>query len=240
MKLLHLSLSLILGTALLQAELITVNGTSGPWDPSINPTFDYGRSDQQPPASVAVTAGEWVLVGHATGQVYADQLGLGPYGPDGYTDNWWGPDDGRDYTPGIHFPSRYIPTNQYPIYLMALLGAFADDSGAVVGEPFKIGSQSLTLLVPPGTSKLLLGVEDDRYADNSGSFTVEVAAAGVSISPGETVTNSIAAPLEVDRYKFSAEAGDKIMVRMAVLSGDLHARVAIHSSDGTRSQPSGY
>jgi hypothetical protein len=60
------------------------------------------------------------------------------------------------------------------------------------------------------------------------------------IAPGETVTNSIAPPLDVDRYEFSAEAGDKIMVRMAVLSGDLHARVAIHSSDGTRSQPSGY
>ena len=57
---------------------------------------------------------------------------------------------------------------------MALLGTFADNSGTIVGTPFKVGSQSLTLNVPPGAARLLFGFEDDRYGDNSGNLTVDV------------------------------------------------------------------
>lgn len=174
MKLLYLSILLILITPLLRADVVTVDATSGPWDPLRNMGFDYGRGDQTPPASVPVAEGEWLFVGNASGQVYADQAGLGPFGPDGYTNNWWGADNGRDYTPGIHFPSKYVSTNDYPVYFMALLGTFADNSGTIVGTPFKVGSQSLTLNVPPGAARLLFGFEDDRYGDNSGNLTVDV------------------------------------------------------------------
>jgi hypothetical protein len=211
MKATYAALLLLLASPLVYGEVVTVDAHSGPWNPGVNAARPYGRSDQAAPASVVVLPGEVVMIGNATGQVCADQSGLGPYGPDGYVNNPWGPNNGRDYTDGIHYPSRYVPSSEYPVYLMALLGTFADPNGKVVGAPFKIGSQSLRLTVPAGAARLLLGVEDDRYSDNSGSFTVQVERLAVTIEGASVHKPDNPCEIEIDPKTGESElvCGDK-------------------------------
>src|SRR5438067_10418276 len=62
---------------------------------------------------------------------------------------------------------------------MELVGTFAND-GVIVGKPFPIGNGPTALTVPAGANQLLLGINDNRYSDNSGSFTVALAVTAVS------------------------------------------------------------
>lgn len=59
------------------------------------------------------------------------------------------------------------------VYSMELVGTFANN-GVIVGRPFPIGNGPTALTVPAGANQLLLGINDNRYGDNSGSFTVVV------------------------------------------------------------------
>lgn len=58
-----------------------------------------------------------------------------------------------------------------------LVGAFADVTGQLVMAPFAAGLRA-TLDVPPGATQLLLGVNDNPYVDNSGSWKVNVTGVG--------------------------------------------------------------
>lgn len=172
------------------AGIITVDSHCGPWDPSVNPTFPYGRADQNAPAAMPVTPGERVFIGNATGQVRA--AGDFPLtGPDGYTSDPYGPVDNKQLTPGIYCPSARTPAD-WPTYLVALMGTFADSSGLLVGQPFEIGTKSLLVTVPEGASQLLFGLNDDKFADNSGSFSVQVGpvSCGTTIERTWTLTDA--------------------------------------------------
>ncbi|HVN03862.1 MAG TPA: hypothetical protein VMT86_05550 [Bryobacteraceae bacterium] len=70
-------------------------------------------------------------------------------------------------------PSYYVDPATYPIYLGELVGVFADSSGDIVGTPFAIGD-SLSFTIPSGATQLLLGVNDDIYSDNQGSYTMSI------------------------------------------------------------------
>jgi hypothetical protein len=51
------------------------------------------------------------------------------------------------------------------------------------------------------------------------------------ISYGGTLSGSIDAPDEVDIYSFTATAGDKVVVRMAVTSGALDPEITLYKPD---------
>jgi hypothetical protein len=63
----------------------------------------------------------------------------------------------------------------YPpdINLMELVGTFADSTGVIVGTPFFVGA-SRVVTVPTGATRLQLGINDDVYGDNGGSFSADV------------------------------------------------------------------
>ena len=67
---------------------------------------------------------------------------------------------------GLLFPSAYIPSSSYPIYLNELVGAFADNTGKIVGTPFVIGLGT-TVYAPIGATHLYLGLNDDDFSDNT-------------------------------------------------------------------------
>ena len=75
-------------------------------------------------------------------------------------------------------PSYYIPVAEYDVGLMALVGVFTDDGGALVGTPHKLGNGPTTLAIPVGAARFQMGLNDDIYRDNFGSLTVDV-----SVSP---------------------------------------------------------
>jgi len=63
----------------------------------------------------------------------------------------------------------------YPpdINLMELVGTFADSVGVIVGKPFFVGLSRI-VTVPAGATRLQLGVNDDVWGDNGGSFFADV------------------------------------------------------------------
>lgn len=67
-------------------------------------------------------------------------------------------------------------TVAYPdLKATALCGAFTDSAGNVI-QPLAIGASPTTLIVPAGATQLQLGINDDRYDDNTGNFVVQVTA----------------------------------------------------------------
>ena len=159
----------------------TVDGHNGPWSfvpGGLNSAYTYGFNNYTPPLVVssgdgfAFQPGQTITVTYLSGLVdafpalfgYSDARGL---------PNW--PQYGSD-TPGssgAYFPSRYMSPTLYPIYLAALVGTFANDSGQIVGTPFPV-NLGTTVVIPAGATRLQLGINDDNFADNDGSFQVQI------------------------------------------------------------------
>src|SRR5207249_10441208 len=77
---------------------------------------------------------------------------------------------GGSYGPA---PSYYMNPATYPIYNTELVGTFANSSGQIVGTPFGIGNLR-TITVPSGATRLQLGMNDNLYVDNSGSWNIQI------------------------------------------------------------------
>ena len=154
------------------ALTVTIPSTAGPWSQGLNPTFDYGTHDNTPPVVIdaasgaAFTPGSTLTVTYLSGTV---QAGAGyPFndanGLPGYVRN-----SCENF--GC-FPAFFM--NPRPDLLaMALVGAFTNN-GVIVGYPFPIGNRPKTLTIPAGANQLSLGINDTRFSDNSGFFTVAV------------------------------------------------------------------
>ena len=192
--------SLLLGFALAGAFsaaasaatiVVPVDSHSGPWSVTANPTLDYGATDFGPigaPTSVAVAAGDNLTVTYVSGLTSAfDEADPNVDGV-GYDYLTFGSGPGLSDGVGFfaRFPSYYIdPTNTGPaIYLSALVGAFADASGAVLGAPFAVRDGPLSVTAPAGATQLLLGINDDNFADNSGSLSIRVDGVSAAPEPG--------------------------------------------------------
>jgi hypothetical protein len=89
----------------------------------------------------------------------------------------------------------------YPIYLMALVGTFADSTGAIVGTPFFVGTGPVSFAVPPGATQLQLGMNDDFFLDNAGFLSVQV------MGSAGTGTDSAPEPASILLLGFALAAG---------------------------------
>jgi hypothetical protein len=94
--------------------------------------------------------------------------------------------DANPRSSGKLLASVHIDCAEYPAYLAALIGAFADSSDVVVGTPFLVGDFA-TVKAPAGASELLLGIDDDILAI-TGALTVSASrpAAKVGAVPEPT------------------------------------------------------
>jgi hypothetical protein len=161
----------------------TVNGTQGPWSQSSNPSYGYGVGDNSGPDVLDATngfsfaAGGQFTVTYVSGCVSA---GSGFPCDDANGDPSY-PFNNNPGSSGENAPSYYMNSSSYPINLTALVGTFADN-GVIVGTPFVLGDGSTTVTVPTGANELLLGINDDIYSDNTGSFTVDVTGPASSVS----------------------------------------------------------
>jgi hypothetical protein len=176
-------LSILSIAALAQASSITtyVNGASGPWDISLNPTFGYGDGGNVnlPPTTVSsasglsLTSGDLLTIANTTpgvanllagngGSLWSDANGV----------TWWAPC-------GAGSPAVYIPGT---VYLEELIGVFAHN-GVIVDTPFAIGNGPTNKYIPPGANQLLLGVSDGWYNDNGGGTYVNITETVVPLPP---------------------------------------------------------
>jgi hypothetical protein len=151
----------------------TVLGKQGPWDQSLNPGFDYGVHDNTAPAVVSIPSkpGGAVKVVYVSGLVDVLPESGFPYTnangtPIFLTNNFIIPPCGK-------YPSFYMSPSSYPIYASELVGTFANN-GVIVGTPFALGNGPTSLMIPAGANQLQLGVDDNCYYDNVGSWTLSV------------------------------------------------------------------
>jgi hypothetical protein len=192
-----------------RADTITVNSQSGPWEynnSGLNSNFKYGDlGDLLPPTSissiggVALTSavGEYVDITYLSGLVYG---GIGiPVNPLGETQY----PPGFDNANGI-LPDSYIPNGPSYVYDFELVGTFANSQGQIVGTPFSVGTYLYAngplisgqpyglpsedaILIPSGATQLELGVNDNYFADNSGSWTLTI-----GLGQGPIIYNDVA------------------------------------------------
>lgn len=152
----------------------TVSGQSGPWDATVNADHPYGLAANVmlAPTIVALSAlnlpqAEGILT--ITYRSGSASYGSGYASTDGLGVNGYEAIDG-------YFPGQYVDESESPVYVLALLGVFADGDGVIVGTPFKIGNGPRTVKVPQGAERLQIGFNDHQYVDNTGSIVVRIGA----------------------------------------------------------------
>ena len=167
-----------------ESTTVTVNGNQGPWQQSLNPSFNYGSDDNQPPAVISsaseipFTIGGTLTVTYLSGQV--DVLP----GQIAATDANGDSSDPTNHTTIAtygNYPSFFMNPSSYPVYASELVGTFANN-GVIVGTPFPIGDGPATFIIPSGANQLLLGVDDNYYVDNVGSWDIKVTYAPLVVS----------------------------------------------------------
>lgn len=161
--------------------LLDVGANCGPWifkAGGLNSDFPYGRGDHRPPVVVKADGkfpfreDELIQIQYLSKRARAVAWNYdNSCDAEGDTlrivNNYVG-------NTGKYMPSRYISPSEYPIFLMALIGVFADENGAIVGSPFKVGLHR-TVQVPAGAKQLQFGVNDDWFQTpppNLGSYQI--------------------------------------------------------------------
>jgi hypothetical protein len=157
-----------------------LHASSGPWvvTLSINLEYPYG-SWQAPPAlfsaadgfaflagdvlTIQYDSGLWCAGTYVSVGTCVDANGYRIYGP---------ADDHPLGTSTLYAPSKYMNPATYPIYLMQLVGTFADARGQIVGTPFKVGNGPTDVTVPSGATQLQLGSNLYGYIDARDYYTV--------------------------------------------------------------------
>ena len=176
------TISFCLPTVEASTVMVTVESNAGPWDPVLNSAYDYGVYDQASPTIItqddglSFAYGNSLTITYISGVVQAGRnwSWVDANGYTSYVAN------GNGGSSGNGFPSKYMSAD-WDTYLMALVGTFSDSSGIIVGNPFEIGTGPTTVSIPAGATQLQLGINDDIFHDNSGSFSVEVEGAPVPV-----------------------------------------------------------
>lgn len=185
--------AVLFGTASLSADVlvnVTVDSRNAPWswvDGGLNTSFQYGLQDDNGPLVVDNTSGIAFLPGDSIAIAYVSGLtsafgGVDPYA-DATGDSLYPNENDSGGSSGKFFPSLFMGPYPPDIALIELVGTFTDDTGAIAGSPFAIGSGG-TFVVPVGATRLQLGVNDDQFDDNTGSWVVSVSGPEV-VSSGE-------------------------------------------------------
>lgn len=157
---------------------VFVDGRSGPWDISANPTMPYGVVVGVPDKHLGpqvVRGGENMLLEFHPGDAITVQyIGGRPLAGGGGSVFGEGGNGARNW------PADPLPCSSAPgcytgeqTYLAQLIGAFANEKGVVIGSPFIIGN-FWTGTVPAGAINLMMGFNDGWYNDNGEGISVKV------------------------------------------------------------------
>jgi uncharacterized protein (TIGR03437 family) len=177
--------------ALAQSATVTVNANQGPWQQSLNPSFNYGDGTNATPTVISAANGiSFASGGTVTISYVSGQVNVYPEGGFPATDangNSADPTNNTVIATYGSYPSFYVNANTYPVYASELVGTFANN-GVIVGTPFAIGDGPKSFTIPSGANQLLLGVDDNDYNDNVGSWQIKVSSAAVVQGQSTTVT----------------------------------------------------
>lgn len=210
------ALALLARCAAAQSTTVTVNATQGPWLQSLNPSFNYGGGTNAAPTAVGASSGIPFSPGGTVTVTYVSgSVNVYPEGGFTATDasGYSGDATNNMVIANGSYPSYFISSSSYPVYASELIGAFAND-GVIVGNPFPVGDGPNTLTIPSGANQLLLGVDDNDYSDNTGSWQIKVTYAAATASstgnPSCYQFSGSGATLEVDITSFASKQDDSV------------------------------
>ncbi len=175
-------LACLTGTVMAQQVDVHVPATAMPWDLKVNARFAYGKGDGTPPAVAGLALTEGMKLQIAAAGTTTTAKGGMSFGPDGQADFVTNTVLGNSAT---YFPSRYVDPVDYPTQLNELIGAFVDATGRLVAEPFPVGS-GYNAVVPPKAARIVFGINDDIYSDNSGEIVVTLKVVDEFPEPAQT------------------------------------------------------
>jgi hypothetical protein len=174
---------------------VTVNGTAMPWNVNsgLNSGDPFGINNGTGPVVLSASNGFGFNPGDSLTLTYLSGMGSvgGGFPNTDAMGDTASPTNAGTGSTGKVFPSFYMNSATYPINLGELVGTFANSSGAIVGTPFAIGDGPFAVTIPTGATELLLGINDDNFGDNTGSYSVQVSGPG----PASTVPEPSAAAL---------------------------------------------
>lgn len=159
------------GSAAAREVAVSVDAKAGPWLNRANKKMRYGIGDEAPPALVTGfvnDADEKLAIYPAPGATTrVDGRAVGAEGIGG---------EAVDDMPGAkgrYYPSLYAPKILYPTNRHALIAAFVDGEGRLMGRPFAVG-QGVRVTIPDQAAGLALGFNDASFAGNDGALPVIV------------------------------------------------------------------
>ncbi len=168
--------------------VLTIPGTTMPWlystsQGGLNFAYQYGLNDGANPSVVSAAQGlNFTPGGTVTVSYLNSTVSLGPELQIPYTDaNGQVGVTGRPTAPFL--PSHFMNPG---VFVGELVGTFADTSGSIAGGPFVLGNGPTTLTIPAGAAQLQLGVNDDAFSDNVGSWSVRITATPPTTQPNVT------------------------------------------------------
>lgn len=198
-------LLLALGPGGFGADPITVtkvvSSQAHPWAVTLSINHDYpfaGNASQPTITTFSADDG----FGFRAGDVLTIQYGTGLWcittmvtagtcvDANGYPN--YAPANDQLFNASFYAPSKYINPSSYPIYLMALVGTFADDRGQIVGTPFKVGNGPVNVTIPSGANRLQLGANLWNYSDARNYYTPLTATVSGPPPPAMNPVGSIA------------------------------------------------
>lgn len=152
---------------------VTVDGKSGPWSITANLDYNYLLPQyplyQQPSvivlSDISVAVGDSLSFKCVSGSVYGGVTSSGCNG------------QGGGFQAGIQ-PNwgavGFLDESEGTVYSVQVISAFVDDDGVIIGKPFVVRPTERLIEVPNGAKKVVLGINDNRLDDNSGSLLVEI------------------------------------------------------------------
>lgn len=153
-------------TAQAKDLVVSIDSRTMPWSSGANPKFRYGLADGRPPKVIFdSTIRPGIPISFKVTGSTTTVMGGGTFTALG--DTSFPQDRGTAL-----FPSHYIKSKK-PVFLNQLVGVFISADGSIVGEPFGIG-EAAEQRVPDGAVALSLGLNDDRFSDNTGTLKVEI------------------------------------------------------------------
>lgn len=177
-------LLIVSAASALCADRLTVakdlHASSGPWVVTLSLNFDYPYGAWQgDPLVFSAADGLAFLAGDVLTIQYNSGLWCGGtyvslgtcVDANGYR-NMGSADDHPLGTSTLYAPSKYIDRASYPVYLMQLVGTFADARGQIAGAPFKVGNGPVNVTVPAGAVRLQLGANLWDYSSARDYYSV--------------------------------------------------------------------
>jgi hypothetical protein len=153
--------------------VVVVDSKVKPWvfTGGLNTSFPFGDGSGTAPIVVFsnLVAGNYIGVTTVGGLVDCG-TGLGPFDANGAPSFITG--DTIDH--GVYYPSHYF-VNGKTLGLGGLCGAFTDSTGQVI-QAVQIGTTQSGLLVPVGATQFQVGIDDNIFGDNTGSFSLNITA----------------------------------------------------------------